>query len=399
MKKQQQQTRRQRIASSPLLLRRRPTLPLPHPLLILLLLSPSHHHIHHHPLFTNATWEQSNDPTSLCSPSITGYRATRDCRGYVYCNDGYLMGGEIPCWPNQLYDQVTGVCTYWQSVDTGGGNCPEFDGSKMMPELTDGNANPQRFFCGVSASNAKRVCEPCPGGSRLECSDTTHNCFAGITGCDDTSSTAAAAAATTVTATANTINNDGEDFGNTVSRPPPNPPPPPPPPPINTPPPPTPRPSNKPTPLPTPRPTVKITPNPITPNPTTNRPTNKPVLVSTTAQVSTPNTDGNTNNNVISNLNNINNNPTLNINNNNIVAVVDNSNESNTNQYEDYLDNTTIDTNANNNNNNNNDYLHGILRSSYYCGYSWALVISTCTTTATPCPGGLNTECPVAGQT
>ncbi len=37
--------------------------------------------------------------------------------------------------------------------------------------------------CGASASNARSVCEPCPGGSRLECSDVTHNCFAGITGC------------------------------------------------------------------------------------------------------------------------------------------------------------------------------------------------------------------------
>ncbi|KAL9186471.1 hypothetical protein ACHAXT_005709 [Thalassiosira profunda] len=146
------------------------------------------------------TWEASNDPDSLClsgATKHTGYRPTRDCRGYVYCNDGYLMGGGaagdespsgvsggtgvIACWPNQLFDVKSGVCTYWQQVDTSG--CPDYDGSMMMPEVTDGNANPERFFCGASASNARRVCEACPGGSRLECSDPTHNCFAGVTGC------------------------------------------------------------------------------------------------------------------------------------------------------------------------------------------------------------------------
>ena len=58
------------------------------------------------------------------------------------------MGGVIPCWPNQLYDEQSGVCTYWQKVDTGG--CPEHDTSMMMPELTDGNANEKRFFVSMS---------------------------------------------------------------------------------------------------------------------------------------------------------------------------------------------------------------------------------------------------------
>ena len=30
------------------------------------------------------------------------------------------------------------------------------------------------------------MCEPCPGGSSLECSDVGHYCFAGITGCNAT---------------------------------------------------------------------------------------------------------------------------------------------------------------------------------------------------------------------
>ena len=119
---------------------------------------------------SSLTWEISNDPDHLCANSdgsskITGYKATLDCRGYVYCSDGYLMGGGIgnggssnaaasssssdpaattttttnnnsttsgiiSCWPNQLFDEINGVCTYWQNVDTS--NCPEFDSAKMM---------------------------------------------------------------------------------------------------------------------------------------------------------------------------------------------------------------------------------------------------------------------------
>ena len=45
----------------------------------------------------------------------------------------------------------------------------------------------------MSTFNAKTVCEPCPGGSRLECSDPTHNCFAGVTGCPVSSSSVASA--------------------------------------------------------------------------------------------------------------------------------------------------------------------------------------------------------------
>ena len=52
--------------------------------------------------------------------------------------------GVIPCWPNQLFDEINGVCTYWQNVDIS--KCPKFDGSMMMPELTDENANSERFF-------------------------------------------------------------------------------------------------------------------------------------------------------------------------------------------------------------------------------------------------------------
>ena len=36
-----------------------------------------------------------------CPPNYTGYKATSDCRGYIYCNSGTISGGVIDCWPNQ----------------------------------------------------------------------------------------------------------------------------------------------------------------------------------------------------------------------------------------------------------------------------------------------------------
>ena len=163
--------------------RRRPVRPCPSALLVLQV------------LVDCQSYASSNDPLAndnLCidgsddGVKYTGYKATRDCRGYVYCNDG-VSAGVIPCWPNQLYDTTSGVCTYWQNVNTNA--CPDLaGGTMMMPEITDANANEQLFYCGVSASNARSVCEPCPGGSRLECSDLSHNCFAGITGCKSTNS-------------------------------------------------------------------------------------------------------------------------------------------------------------------------------------------------------------------
>ena len=42
----------------------------------------------------------------------------------------------IACWPNRLFDETKGVCTYWQSVDENL-YCPEFDGSVMMPDQED----------------------------------------------------------------------------------------------------------------------------------------------------------------------------------------------------------------------------------------------------------------------
>lgn len=138
---------------------------------------------------------ESNPPTThnICidesGVKYTGYKATRDCRGYVYCNEG-VSAGVIPCWPNQLYDTASGVCTYWQNVNAASNACPDLDGTMRMPEITDPYANEQLFYCGVSASNARSVCEPCPGGARLECSDLSHNCFAGITGCKSTNTDA-----------------------------------------------------------------------------------------------------------------------------------------------------------------------------------------------------------------
>ncbi|KAL7525601.1 hypothetical protein ACHAWF_001435 [Thalassiosira exigua] len=118
------------------------------------------------PLVRSQTWESSNDPDGLCLPSRTGYVATLDCRGYVYCDVGYLMGGGaaggvIACWPNQLFDEVAGACRSWQDVDVAG-RCPDFDDSMMMPEDVDENANPDRFFVSSSFLAFSMVCTPRP---------------------------------------------------------------------------------------------------------------------------------------------------------------------------------------------------------------------------------------------
>ena len=255
---------------------------------------------------------QANDPDGLCSGSRTGYAATLDCRGYVYCSDGVVLGGGtsssnpagvsggsgvIACWPNQLFDESLGICTYWQDVDTA--NCPAYDGGMLMPGQEDGNANKQRFFCGHSASNAKRVCEPCPGGSRLECSDPEHNCFAGITGCPTSGGSKPKPKPPSYSPPATA----GKPAISQVYTPPP------------------------PTRNPTPRPT-----------PATRRPTAPPKF--TSVQIGHSPTSGDVTNGL---------------------------------------------------------YLHGKLRSSYYCGFSWARVIKNCPG-AQACPTGLSSDCP-SGQT
>ena len=126
--------------------------------------------------------------TTQCPNNYTGYKATSDCRGYIYCNSGTISGGIIPCQPNMLFDVDYNTCTNWQNVDYAT-KCPSFDPTQLqMPKLIDENANPNKFYCGVSSSNARSVCEPCPGGSRLECSNVNHQCYAGINGCDGSSS-------------------------------------------------------------------------------------------------------------------------------------------------------------------------------------------------------------------
>ena len=52
-----------------------------------------------------------------------------------------------------------------------------------MPDVKDENAMEEFFFCGETANHAATICEPCEGGSRLECKNPIHNCFAKITRC------------------------------------------------------------------------------------------------------------------------------------------------------------------------------------------------------------------------
>ena len=48
---------------------------------------------------TLTSYTQAQSPQ--CPNNYTGYKATSDCRGYIYCNSGVLSGGVIDCWPNQ----------------------------------------------------------------------------------------------------------------------------------------------------------------------------------------------------------------------------------------------------------------------------------------------------------
>ncbi|KAL3809756.1 hypothetical protein ACHAXA_011429 [Cyclostephanos tholiformis] len=47
----------------------------------------------HRALYAWQTATPYADPDALCAAGATGYRATRDCSGFVFCNNGYLMGG------------------------------------------------------------------------------------------------------------------------------------------------------------------------------------------------------------------------------------------------------------------------------------------------------------------
>jgi len=270
------------------------------------------------------------------------------------------MGGVIPCWDNQLFDADLDTCTTWQSVEEKGNmaeRCPNYDGSLMMPELTDENANPDRFFCGVSSSNARRVCEPCPGGSRLECSDPSHNCFAGVTGCPVNPPSSPSSPSTYVPPppTPNTPSTSGS---------PPNPSAPP-----HT--------GSPPTPTAPNAPSTAGSPNAPT---TAGSPTapSEPSMPTFLLNFPTPNPTKNPTNNPT---NRPTNHPT------NGLAIIN-------------IDNDEFDTIADSLVENNEDdelYLDGYIRSSYFCGYSWDFVIRSCETSS-PCESGLNSQCPM-GQT
>ena len=151
--------------------------------------------------------------------------------------------------------------------------------------------------CGTSTFNARSVCEPCPGGIRTECSNPSHNCYAGITGCPVQPA----------------VNNPPPPTSgsppSSTSNPPPSP--------IGT------STPGNPT---TADALVQVAINPPTPVIETPNPTPKPVDIEMT--IASPNESG---------------------------------------------DRT------------DSFYLHGKLRTSYYCGFSWDLVIKTCNL-AHPCP-------------
>ena len=87
-----------------------------------------------------------NDPDNLCGgyPGVTGYRATIGCTGYVYCNNGFLMGGGagyeavnsvIKCHVGMLFDESLGACSStMQSCPTGGASSSSSSSSSAAAE-------------------------------------------------------------------------------------------------------------------------------------------------------------------------------------------------------------------------------------------------------------------------
>merc|ERR1719293_24476 len=56
--------------------------------------------------------------------------------------------------------------------------------SRKSKNSSTNRSNPQNFFCGVSADDAKNHCIPCPKGTTAECgANISHGCFRGISEC------------------------------------------------------------------------------------------------------------------------------------------------------------------------------------------------------------------------
>jgi hypothetical protein len=70
-------------------------------------------------------------PTGPCSdPSFTGYEATEDCSGYIFCQGG-IVGDEYPCGQGTLYDKGKQMCTWADEV-----HCPGALGAMLEPGET-----------------------------------------------------------------------------------------------------------------------------------------------------------------------------------------------------------------------------------------------------------------------
>jgi len=60
--------------------------------------------------------DSSNQSKDDCPIDYTGTYASAGCMGYVYCQDGEVVGSNMPCVPGTLFDVTIGVCQWAAQV-------------------------------------------------------------------------------------------------------------------------------------------------------------------------------------------------------------------------------------------------------------------------------------------
>ena len=108
-----------------------------------------------------------SDPNNICSAGATGYRAISDCTGYVYCNNGYLMGGGseyelinsvMPCPNAQLFDDSVQACSSTMT------KCSTSGGVEEKPKTRSPSNRPTNKPM-AQISNTSRPRPPAPRSS------------------------------------------------------------------------------------------------------------------------------------------------------------------------------------------------------------------------------------------
>ena len=70
-------------------------------------------------VFQSTDRSSTNNDNNDCPLDFTGQFATPGCKGYVYCQNGQVTGGHLPCVPGTLFDISIGVCTWEDQVTCG----------------------------------------------------------------------------------------------------------------------------------------------------------------------------------------------------------------------------------------------------------------------------------------